>query len=179
MESPAYDKYLRVINETLLSAGKQLSESLAAHLTGEHKAVLDEFLDKKATYQNADIVAFKTINQSSRPSEIARSLAQFIVLKSRLERLKVLIEQRGSLRCHYRLSRLLDDDCRYRQNSRPFGPIPAFALLSDSSGSKRHDFFIDIDIVLDGVKSAENATKRLQESCFCKSEATYGRYPAP
>ncbi len=93
MESPAYDKYLRVINETLLSAGKQLSETLAAHLTGEHKAVLDEFLDKKATYQNADIVAFKTINQSSRPSEIARSLAQFIVLKSRLERLKVLIEQ--------------------------------------------------------------------------------------
>lgn len=142
MESPAYDKYLRVINETLLSAGKQLSESLAAHLTGEHKAVLDEFLEKNAAYQNADIVGFKTINQSTRPTEIASSLAQFIVLKSRLERLQVPIEQLALsdaiIDYHAYWTTIADTD-KIQDHSDRYLYLLCFLI---HQVRKRHDFFI-------------------------------------
>lgn len=164
MESPAYDKYLRVINETLVSAGKQLSQALATHLTQEHKAVLDEFLERKAAYQNADIVGFKTINQSNRPSEIASSLAQFIVLKSRLERLQALIGQLSLsdaiIDYHAYWTTIADTD-KIAAHSDRYLYLLCFLIHQIR---KRHDFFIDI--VLDGVKSAENATRRLQKEDY-------------
>jgi hypothetical protein len=164
MESPAYDKYLRIINETLLSVGKQLSGSLAAHLTPEHKAVLDKFLEKKAAYQNADIVGFKTINQSSRPSAIARSLEQFIVLKHRLERLQVPIGQLklsdAIIDYHAYWTTIADTD-KIGVHSDRYLYLLCFLI---HQVRKRHDFIIDI--LLDGVKSAENATRRLQKEDY-------------
>ena len=56
MEAPAYDKYLKIINETMLLVGKRLSESLAQHLSGEHRAVLDEFLIQKTAFSPADLI---------------------------------------------------------------------------------------------------------------------------
>ena len=47
IESPAYDKYVRIINDTLLDFSKRINLSLEKHMTAFHREALDEFLIKK------------------------------------------------------------------------------------------------------------------------------------
>jgi hypothetical protein len=44
MEAPAYDKYLRIINEIMLEVGKDISRALQDQLNDGHRKILDEFL---------------------------------------------------------------------------------------------------------------------------------------
>ena len=61
IESPAYDKYLKTINEALLAFSKRINLSLEKHLTDYHRQTLDEFLIKKVAYQKSEIQRYKVI----------------------------------------------------------------------------------------------------------------------
>lgn len=93
MEAPAYDKYLRTINEALITMSKRINELLVQSLRSEHLKVLDEFLLKKEAHQPAVISHYKTINQSNKPQHIKKSVIQFNDLKTRLTQLKDLVEK--------------------------------------------------------------------------------------
>jgi hypothetical protein len=84
IESPAYDKYLKTINEALLSFSKRINISLEKHMTAYHRQALDEFLVKKVAYQKSEIQKFKVIIHPNTPKEIKKSVQLFEVLRKPL-----------------------------------------------------------------------------------------------
>jgi TnpA family transposase len=168
MEAPAYDKYLRVINEIMLEVGKDISKALLVQLNDGHRKILDEFLSKKAVHLNADLIQYRSISQSMLPKDIEKSLEQFNTLKSRLELLNAPVQA-------LRLSDAVIDYHAY------WASIAKIDKVQDHSDKylfllcflihqvrKRHDFFIDI--LLQNVKAAENFTKRLQKEDYFQDQ---------
>ena len=164
IEAPAYDKYVRVISETLIVQSKRINETLEKYLTDAHRLVLDKFLAKKSPSQQSEIVGFKIINQSTRPHAIKKSLEQFTILKARLEELSRLIDQ----------IKLSDETIEYhaqwvgiaeskmiREHSDKYLYLICFLIRQVRL---RQDFFIDI--VLKSVNTAENQAKRLQKEDY-------------
>jgi TnpA family transposase len=164
MEAPAYDKYLKSINQALLEVGRDISRLLEQQLNGDHKEILDGFLEKPQSHLNANLIQYRTINQSTGPKDIEKSLEQFKTLKSKLESLKVPVQALG-------LSDAVIDYHAY------WASIAKVDKIQDHSDRylflicflihqvrKRHDFFIDI--LLQNVKLAHNFTKRQQKENY-------------
>jgi len=168
MQAPAYDKYLRIINDTMLQVGKRISQSMDQHLTEEHRQVLDEFLAQKAVSQPASLIEYRTINQSTRPKDIEWSLEQFKNLKSRLALLDKPLQA----------LQLSDAVIDYHAYWATIANVAKIEVHSDKylfllcflihQVRKRHDFFIDI--LLQNVKAAENFTKRLQKEDYFQDQ---------
>ena len=164
MEAPAYDKYLRIINGSMLLMTKRINQSLEKCLSVQHRRVLDEFLFRKAPYQPADIIQYKTINQSNQPRKIKRNIELFKILKDRLDRLKDPIQE----------MRLSDAIIDYHANWTHISDNDKLAIHSDKylfllcflirQVRLRHDFFIDL--ILECVKASENQTIRLQQENY-------------
>lgn len=168
MEAPAYDKYLRIINEIMLEVGKDISKALLDQLNDGHRKILDEFLSQKAAHLNADLIQYRSISQSMRPKDIETSLGQFNTLKSRLELLNVPVQ----------VLRLSDAVIDYHAYWASIALVAKIQAHSDKylfllcflihQVRKRHDFFIDI--LLQNVKAAENFTKRLQKEDYFQDQ---------
>ena len=92
LEAPAYNKYLRIINEIMLEVGKDISRALQDQLNDGHRKILDEFLSQKAAHLKADLIQYRSISQPMRPKDIETSLEQFNTLKSRLELLNAPVQ---------------------------------------------------------------------------------------
>jgi|GEM_PF-1129721 TnpA family transposase len=164
MEAPAYDKYLRTINEIMLEVGKDISRALQDQLNDGHQKILDEFLSQKAAHLNADLIRYRSISQSMRPKDVENSLEQFNTLKSRLELLNVPVQA-------LRLSDAVIDYHAYWASIAKIDKVQAYSdkylfllCFLIHQVRKRHDFFIDI--LLQNVKAAENFTKRLQKEDY-------------
>jgi hypothetical protein len=64
IESPEYNKYIRIFNDTLLAFSKPINLSFEKHLTASYRQTLDEFLVKKFAYIKSEIQKYKVIIHS-------------------------------------------------------------------------------------------------------------------
>lgn len=165
MEAPAYNKYLRTINESMLSMSKHTNELLEKCLSDRHRKILDEFLFKSTPYQAADIVKYKTINQSDKPRKIKKSLDLFEILKNRLDKLKKPINEMqlsdAVIDYHANWVHIADND-KLAEHSDKYLFLLCFLIRQVKL---RHDFFVDL--ILQCVKAYENRIERLhQENYF-------------
>lgn len=168
IESPAYDKYLKVIHESLIALSKRINESLEKHLTTSNRETLDEFLYKKGAYQRTEIQQYKDINQSTQPKAIKKSLQQFKVLRQRLDKLKLLVEKiklsDATIDYHANWVTIADND-KIETNVDKYLFLLCFLIRQVRL---RQDFFIDI--IQQSVKNAENQAKRLQKEEYFKDQ---------
>ena len=168
IEAPAYDTYLKAINDALLGLDQHINDSLKKYLNKEHRDILDEFLSKKAAFQPADIVQYKSINQSNRPKKINKSIERFVTMKERLDKLKDLIAKIN----------LSDPTIEYHSQ---WASIAVSVSIDEHSDKYlillcflirqvrlRHDFLIDA--YLQCFKAAENQAKNLQQAEYFKAQ---------
>jgi TnpA family transposase len=169
IESPAYDKYLKTINEALLSFSKRINISLEKHMTAYHRQALDEFLVKKVAYQKSEIQKFKVIIHPNTPKEIKKSVQLFEVLRKRLEKLSPLVEKLNlsdaTIDYHAHWVTIADND-KIETNVDKYLFLLCFLIRQVR---QRQDYFIDI--IQNSVKSAENRAKIAQkEEYFSKQK---------
>jgi TnpA family transposase len=167
-EAPAYDKYMRCIQESLSNLSKRTNQSLEKYLSPVSKAVLDEFMTNKAAFQVLDIQEYKVINQSSQPNDIKKSIEQFKILMSRFNKLKSLIDKMNfsdaTIDYHANWVLIADND-KIESNSDKYLFLLCFLIRQIRI---RQDFFIDILQL--SVKSAENQAKRIQKEEYFQTQ---------
>ena len=168
IESPAYDKYLRIINEALLTVSKRINLSLEKHMTAAHRQVLGEFLVKKVAYQKSGIQKYKVIIHPKTPKEIKKSVELFKVLRGRLEKVSTLIEKLclsdAIIDYHAHWVTIADND-KIETNVDKYLFLLCFLIRQVR---QRQDYFIDI--IQNSVKSAENRAKMLQKEDYFKHQ---------
>ena len=161
IESPAYDKYLKTINEALLVVSKRINLSLEKYLTASHRQALDEFLVKKVAYQKSEIQKFKVIIHPNTPKEIKKSVQLFEVLRERLEKVGTLVEKLNlsdaTIDYHAHWVTIADND-KIETNVDKYLFLLCFLVRQVR---QRQDYFIDI--IQNSVKSAENRAKMAQK----------------
>jgi hypothetical protein len=161
IESPAYDKYLKIINEALLVVSKRINISLEKYLTASHRQALDEFLIKKVAYQKSEIQKFKVIIHPNTPKEIKKSVQLFEVLRERLEKVDTLVEKLNlsdaTIDYHAHWVTIADND-KIETNVDKYLFLLCFLVRQVR---QRQDYFIDI--IQNSVKSAENRAKMAQK----------------
>ena len=174
IESPAYDKYVRIINDTLLAFSKRINLSLEKYLTTSHRQTLDEFLVKKVAYQKSEIQKYKVIIHSKTPKEIKKSVQLFEVLRGRLEKVGTLVEKLNlsdaTIDYHAHWVTIADNDKTERRPIETNVDKYLFLLcFLIRQVRQRQDYFIDI--IQNSVKSAENRAKMVQkEEYFIKQK---------
>ena len=169
IESPAYDKYVRIIGDTLLAFSKRINLSLEKHLTAFHRETLDEFLIKKVAYQKSEIQKFKVIIHPNTPKEIKKSVQLFEVLRERLEKLSPLVAKLNlsdaTIDYHAHWVTIADND-KIETNVDKYLFLLCFLIRQVR---QRQDYFIDI--IQNSVKSADNRAKIAQkEEYFSKQK---------
>ena len=151
IESPAYDKYLRIINEALLTVSKRINLSLEKHMTAAHRQVLDEFLVKKVAYQKSEIQKYKVIIHPKTPKEIKKSVELFKVLRGRLEKVGTLVEKLclsdATIDYHAHWVTIADND-KIETNVDKYLFLLCFLIRQVR---QRQDYFIDI--IQNSIKS--------------------------
>jgi TnpA family transposase len=161
IESPAYDKYLKTINEALLVVSKRINLSLEKYLTASHRHALDEFLVKKVAYQKSEIQKFKVIIHPNTPKEIKKNVQLFEVLRERLEKVGTLVEKLNlsdaTIDYHAHWVTIADND-KIETNVDKYLFLLCFLVRQVR---QRQDYFIDI--IQNSVKSAENRAKMAQK----------------
>ena len=173
IESPAYDKYLKTINEALLAFSKRINLSLEKHLTAYHRQTLDEFLIKKIAYQKSEIQKYKVIIHPKFPKEIKKSVQLFEVLRERLEKLSPLVEKLNlsdaTIDYHAHWVTIADNDKTERRPIETNVDKYLFLLcFLIRQVRQRQDYFIDI--IQNSVKSAENKSKMVQKEEYFKNQ---------
>jgi hypothetical protein len=169
IESPAYDKYLKTINEALLTFSKRINLSLEKYMTAFHRQVLDEFLAKKVAYQKSEIQKYKVITHPKNPKEIKKSVELFRVLRERLEKVSSLVENLNlsdaTIDYHAHWVTIADND-KIETNVDKYLFLFCFLIRQVR---QRQDYFIDI--IQNSVKTAENRAKMAQkEDYFAKQK---------
>ena len=151
IESPAYDKYLRIINEALLTVSKRINLSLEKNMTATHRQVLDKFLVKKVAYQKSEIQKYKVIIHPKTPKEIKKSVELFKVLRERLEKVSPLVEKLNlsdaTIDYHAHWVTIADND-KIETNVDKYLFLLCFLIRQVR---QRQDYFIDI--IQNSVKS--------------------------
>lgn len=168
IESPAYDKYLRIINEALLSFSKGINGLLEKHLTNSHRQILDEFLFKQVSYQRREIQQYKVISQGSNPKAIKKSLQQLKVLQERLKKLEEVVRKvklsDATIDYHAHWVTIADND-KIETNIDKYLFLLCFLI---HQVRLRQDFFIDI--IQNSVKTADNQASRLQKEDYFQNQ---------
>ncbi len=161
IESPAYDKYVRIISDVLLAFSKRINLSLEKHLTALHREALDEFLVKKVAYQKSEIQKYKVIIHPKTPKEIKQSVQLFEVLRGRLEKVGTLVEKLNLsdaiIDYHAHWVTIADND-KIETNVDKYLFLLCFLIRQVR---QRQDYFIDI--IQNSVKTAENRAKMAQK----------------
>ena len=168
IESPAYDKYVRIINDTLLAFSKRINLSLEKHMTAWHRETLDEFLVKKVAYQKSEIQRYKVIIHPKSPKEIKKSVQLFEVLRGRLEKVSTLVEKLNlsdaTIDYHAHWVTIADND-KIETNVDKYLFLLCFLIRQVR---QRQDYFIDI--IQNSVKTAENRAKTAQKEEYFRKQ---------